>query len=164
MTTSPSTNRRPWLMAYAVALAVVWIVTVLTWDVRSGSNPELSTVAQLLQYLLVLAASTVIALIARLAAAAMPEDETVELFDGRLTFASDGGSGHAFWLALAVGTGTMLVNIALLIAADALVGARDPGTWLAWIGGGLAVGCLLGLAGAMVASVLAMVVRRRAHA
>jgi hypothetical protein len=67
-----------------------------------------------------------------------------------------------FWRAIGVGIATMLVNIALLIVADAVIGARDAGTNLAWIGGGLAVGALLGLAGAVVASVLAMARRRGA--
>lgn len=153
----------PLVIAYVVALALVWIVTIATWSVRSGSNPELSPLAQVLQYLLVLAASVIAALGVRRDAPATIEGATFGFYDVRWTVPNDAG-GQAFWRALGIGVATMLVNIAILIVADVIIGARDAGTYLAWIGGGLAVGCLLGLGGAVVASVLALVLRRGAHA
>jgi hypothetical protein len=151
----------PLVVAYVVALTLVWIVTILTWTVRSGASPEIAPIAQALQYLLVLVSSTVTALGVRRAAPAAIDGAIFGFYDLRWTVPNDAG-GQAFWRALGVGIATMLVNIALLIVADAVIGARDAGTYRACIGGGLAVGALLGLAGAVVASVLAMARRRGA--
>lgn len=60
---------------------------------------------------------------------------------------SDDVGGRALWLAVAAGTATMLVNIAVLIVADVLVGASAFGSYPTWIGRGLVAGGLLGLAG-----------------
>lgn len=150
------------VVAYAVALALVWAVTILTWTARSEASPELAPIAQALQYLLVLVASAVAAFGVTRAAPAPMEDATFGFYDLRWRILDESG-GRAFWRALGIGVATMLVNIAILIVADILVGARDAGTYLAWIGGGLVAGALLGSAGAIVASVVAMALRRGAH-
>jgi hypothetical protein len=148
----------PFLVAYLVALVVVWTVTVLTWEVRGGTL-ELSGLAQVLQYLLVGVASALAALRLRVEAREAPADAMFGFYDLRWTVADDIG-GRTFWLAMGVGVVAMVVNIVLLVAADLFVaGGSDPGTYAAWLGGGIAAGGIVGMFGALLAAAVAVVMR-----
>jgi hypothetical protein len=147
----------PFLAAYVVALVAVWSVTALTWDVRGGTL-ELSPLAQVLQYLLVGIAAALAAL--RLRVQAREAADAMFGF-GELRWAvADDIGGRTFWLAMGVGVVAMVVNIALLVAADLLVaGGSEPGTYAAWLAGGIAAGGIVGMFGALLAAGVAVVMR-----
>jgi hypothetical protein len=56
----------------------------------------------------------------------------------------------------------MLVNVAILVVADLVVsgGAAGIGAYLAWIGAAVAAGGVIGMFGALIALVVAPILRR----
>lgn len=156
-------TRHPFLIAYLVALAGVWVVTAATWS-AAGGTLVLDPLAQALQYLLVVAAATLAAL--RLRIEPQPQRADAQYGFGQLRWSvEDDVGGRTFWVAIAVGMVAMLVNVLLYIVADGLVtGRADVGQWVEWLAAGLAAGAILGLFSSLAALVVATVVsavRRR---
>lgn len=156
-------REHPFLTAYLVALVVVWAITAATWTVRAGEAPALHPLAQVLQYLLVLVAAVLAALRLRVGTRETRDDARFGFYDLRWAIRDDIG-GQTFWTALWVGAAAMMVNVILLAFADLVVGGASAGlgTYLEWLGAGLAAGAVLGMFGALLAAVIALAVRRRA--
>ena len=154
-------REHPFLALYLAALAVVWVVTIATWTVRSGQPPAFHPVAQGLQYLLVAIAATLAALRLRIETREMRADAGFRFHDLGWTISDDIG-GQTFWTALWVGVAAMLVNILLLALADLVTGGSSGlRTYLEWMGTGIAAGAVLGMFSALIAWAVAAILRRR---
>ena len=150
----------PFLAAYLAALVLVWLVTVATWTVRPGEPPALHPLAQVLQYLLVVLAATLAALRLRVEPREPSADAQFGFYDVRWSVPNDIG-GQTFWTAMGIGVVAMLANIVLLVVADLLLGgAAGVGGYLAWLSAGVGAGALLGMFSALIALVVAAVLRR----
>lgn len=150
----------PYLAAYGAAFLAIWVVTVATWTIRPATTPDIHPTAALLQYILVVAAATLAALRIRIEWAGSRPEATLGFFDYRWRI-SDNVSGHSFWIAVAIGIAAMVVNVVLLAALDVLVtGNVALGSYLSWIGAGIGAGTLLGMAGAILAAVAGILLRR----
>ena len=151
----------PFLVAYLAALAAVWLVTIATWTVRPGEPPDLHPLAQVLQYLLVVLAATLAALRLRVQPREPDHDAQFGFYDLRWSIPNDLG-GQTFWAAMGIGVVAMLANIVLLVVADLLLGAAaGVGAYLGWLGAGVGAGALIGIFSALIALVVASVLRRR---
>lgn len=141
---------RPYLVAYLVVLAAVWLVSLATLQPSNGV-PELHPTAQALQYLIVLVASTLAALRLRIEPDPERADAIFGFHEMRLTVRDD-LDGHTFWTALAVGAAAMTVNVVILIVLDVATGAAgNVGDYIGWIGAAIAAGVVIGIIGAIVA-------------
>ena len=155
----------PFLAAYLGALAAVWAFSIATWTVRGGQPPALHPVAQGLQYLLVVVAATLAALQLRIGGRETRADAEFRMFD-RAWSIRDDIAGQAFWTALWVGAAAMVLNIVILALADLLVAGGSAGvrTYFEWIGSGIAAGAVLGMFSALLAAIVAWLIRLVRHA
>lgn len=159
----PTPHAQSFLALYVAALIVVWLVTVATWTVARGQPLELHPAAAGLQYLLVVLAATLAALQLRLGPADDHPSASFGWFDYRWSIPDDVG-GRSFWRAMGIGALAMEVNVALLIVADVIAAsAAGSGSYLEWLGSGIAAGGVLGIVGALLAAVGGAVIRRRAR-
>lgn len=150
----------PFLVAYLAALVAVWLASAATWKVAAGEPPDLHPVAQGLQYILVVIAATLAALRLRVEPRETRADALLGFYDLRWSLSDDIG-GQTFWTAIWVGSAAMLVNVLVLVVADLLLESGGVGSYIAWIGSGIASGALLGMFSALIAFVIALVLRRR---
>lgn len=147
---------RPYLAAYLAAVIATWLLSALTWRVQAGRPVELAPLAQVLQYLLVLLAGALAALHVRSRAGSYDGSATVRFYDYELALPDDRG-GATFWRGIVAGIVAMLANVAFVIAADLVVagGAAGGGSYVGWIGAGVAAGGVLGMFGALFAYLIA---------
>lgn len=147
---------RPYLATYLAAVIATWLLSALTWRVQPGRPIELASLAQALQYLLVLLAGALAALHVRSRAGGYDSPATVRFYDYELALPDDSG-GATFWRGIAAGIVAMLANVAFVVAADlvAAAGAAGGGSYIGWIGAGIAAGGVLGMFGALFAYLIA---------
>lgn len=151
----------PYLAAYGAAFLVVWVVTIATWTLRPAATPDLHPAAAVLQYILVAVAAALAALRMRIERADSHSEATFGFYDYRWRV-SDRVGGQSFWVAIGVGMAAMVLDVAVLAAADVVVaGHVAAGSYLGWIGAAIGAGALLGILGAMVAAAAAVLVRWR---
>jgi hypothetical protein len=155
-------REHPYLAAYLGALSAVWLVSILTWTFEPGVTPVLHPVAQALQFILVVIASTLAALRLRARPPVIDAGAPLGSYDGRWTGSDDVGA-QSFWSAVRVGAVAMVVNVVILILLDlALAGAAAwPGTSISWIGAGIGAGVVLGMLGAVLALGVSLILRHR---
>jgi hypothetical protein len=143
----------PYLGIYLVLLAVVWIVSVATLEPGDGT-PQLHPVAQVLQYVIVLVATTLAALRLRIEPDPGRADAVFGFHEMRVTVRDD-IDGHTFWTALLVGAAAMTINVLLLAALDRVTGgAGDVATYVGWVGAAIASGVVIGVIGAILAAAI----------
>lgn len=154
----------PFLLTYLVALAVVWLLSVVTWTI-DGGTPSLAPLAQGLQYLLVVVAATLAALRLRFEPQPTRADAQFGYGERRWSVEDDVG-GRTFWMAIGVGMVAMVVNVVIFILADlAATGGGNVGEWLGWIAAGIGAGAIIGLFSSLIALVVATIVSAvRRHA
>ena len=155
-------RNHPFLSAYLAVLLVVWLVSAATWTLGADGALELHPIAQALQYLLVVVAATLAGLRLRVQPRDVREGATFGFYDLRWSVAHDVG-GDAFWTAVGIGAGAMVLNVTILVLADLAVagGAAGVAAYLEWIGAAIAAGAILGMLSAFIAVAVAIVVRRR---
>jgi hypothetical protein len=155
-------RRHPFLAIFLVGLVGVWVVSALTWAVDAEGILQLHPLAQALQYLLVVLAATLAGLRLRIQPRELRQQTVLGFFDHRLAISDDTG-GQAFWTAVGIGALVMGVNVAILVLADLAVtgGAAGAGSYLAWVGAGVAAGAVLGMLSAFLALFAALILRRR---
>lgn len=145
-------REHPFLVVYLVALLLIWAASAATWSIRPGAPPALHPVAQGLQYLLVVLASTLAAL--RLRTQPVQDGGTggFRWYDYEWRISDDVGA-RSFWTAAWVGIVAMEANVAFLILSDLVAGGGGAGigTYLEWVGAGLAAGFVIGMFSAFLA-------------
>lgn len=145
-------REHPFLVVYLIALLLIWAASAATWSIRPGASPDLHPVAQGLQYLLVVLASTLAAL--RLRTQPVQDGATggFRWYDYEMRISDDVGA-RSFWAAAWVGIVAMEANVAFLVVADLVAagGGAGIGTYIQWVGAGLAAGFVIGMFSAFVA-------------
>ncbi len=160
--TTATSGAHPHLTLYLLGLVVTWGVSAATWTVTSQGRIELAPIALVLQYLAVVAAAILAG--DRL----LRSSRDREADESRVSFMTirQDDSGRVWWTCMWAGIVAMEVNVALLIAAELLVGHVDLGAvigaYVSWILISIVVGAIIGTFSAVIPLLISRLGARRA--